>query len=489
MFSQLRFFIPLIFFGALLPAQVMKSGLVRAGNCLDANKIVVEKYSVPKNISGKNVLVLETPFAQAEFISPLLASVAKNKLVEKVQLVYTTFRVSETFDQQKLNQQRLKNLYGILPDAFSNVMTEWELVAQTGAHSPEEGKTFFHGFVITWRDGASPELVKEEMNHLDSIFMPGIKRGDFTSTSTIDSAKDSRMVLTTLTGKKIYIDHDIPEDSLWYFIRSSGSGSSVINAKYEDTTHKAIIVTELYENGYRVKQRWLLDEHKGAMPTHSLFEGYDPNNPDSVIMAVMRRNNFHDITFVCDVTGSMSPYTAQIFAWLPIGLAGSKCSSFVFFNDGDKKATGDKTIGKTGGIYGIRTQRFDSVYYVARQTMEKGDGGDLMENPVEASIWAVKKFNPTGDIVLVADNFSSPRDLELYEKLNKPVHIILCGARGTVNPDYLVLARKTHGTIHTLTDDVTGLDQMKSGDVIKIGNFHYLLRGEHFICEEMFNNL
>lgn len=462
----------------------------RAANSLDANKVAVEKYSIPRNISGKNILVLETPFAQAEFISPMLASAAKNKLIEKVQLVYTTYRLSETFDQQQLNQQRLKNLYAILPDAFSNMMTEWELVAQTGAHSPEEGKNYFHGFVITWRDDASPELVKEEMSKLDSIFLPSIKRGDFEPLKK-DSIDGHKTTITTLTGKKLSfdIDHDIPEDSLWYYVRSSSEGSSIIDAKYEDTSHKAIIVTELYQNGYRVKQRWLLDEHKGELKTHGPFEGYDPNNPDSVFMAVMNRNNFKDITFVCDVTGSMSPYTAQIFEWLPKGLAGGNCSSFVFFNDGDKKSTSDKQVGKTGGIYGIRTQRFDSVYYEARLTMEKGDGGDLTENPVEATIWAIKKFNPTGDVVLVADNFSSPRDLELYEKLNRPVHIILCGARASINPDYLVLARKTHGTIHTVTDDVTGLDQMKNGDVIIIGRYHYMLKGEKFYCLEMFSNV
>ena len=121
--------------------------------------------------------------------------------------------------------------------------------------------------------------------------------------------------------------------------------------------------------------------------------------------------------------------------------------------------------------------------------MNNGDGGDLMENPVEASIWAIKKYNPTGDIVLVADNYSSPRDLQLYKDLNRPVHIILCGAVVGINPDYLFLARETHGSIHTLTDDVRDLDKMQDGDVVKIGNRHYELRGKKFICLEMLSDV
>ncbi len=484
----LRIFLSFMFVATFSFAQEKDRGMMWATNGLSSNKILVETFSIPENVPGRNVLVLEMPFANAEFIAPLIASAAKGKLIEKVQLVYTTFRVSESFDQQKLNQQRLKNLHALLPDAFSNQLTEWELVGQTGAHSPEEGKKYFHGFVIIWRPDASVELEQKEMKMLDSLFLPTVRKGEFSDYSgKNDSAKNTVKELIMPDGKKLLLDHDIPEDSLWYYIKSSGDGFSVIDAKYGDKLHTTVVVTEMHDDGYKVKHTWQLNEHKQELHTTGVFD-VDPNFYDSVFTVVMRRNNFQSMVLVCDVTGSMSPYTAQIFAWISTGISGGKYFAFVFFNDGDKKTTDQKTIGKTGGFYGIQTMRFDSVYMEAKEAMTNGDGGDLMENPVEASIWAIKKYNPAGDVVLVADNYSTPRDLELYKKLNRPVHIVLCGAMTGINPDYLFLARQTHGSIHTMTDDIYGLDKMKDGDVVKIGERHYELRGEKFVCLEMFSN-
>jgi hypothetical protein len=84
---------------------------------------------------------------------------------------------------------------------------------------------------------------------------------------------------------------------------------------------------------------------------------------------------------------------------------------------------------------------------------------------------------------------ASPRDLSLVEKVKRPVHIILCGARGGVNPDYLFIARQTGGSVHTLTDDITGLDKLVDGDVVKVGFQNFLLHNEHFIPLENFSPL
>lgn len=485
--SPLRFLFVFLFLATASFAQEPDRGMMWASNGLQTNKTLVEKFVIPTNIPGRNVLVLEVPFAKAEFIKPALAAAAKGKLIEKVQLVYTTFAVSESFDQQKLNQQRLKNLHALLPDAFSNSLTQWELVGQTGAHSPEEGKTFFHGFVIIWRPDASTSLMNSEMRLLDSFFLPSkIVGGDMTDGS--DSMKTVVKELILPNGKKMTFDHDIPEDSLWEYIKSSDGNSSIIDAKYGNKEHTSIIVTEMYQNGYKLKHTWKLEEHKGE-PRREVFAGIDPNFRDSVFTSVMRRNSFQNMVLVCDVTGSMSPYTAQFFGWLPKGISSGKCSAFVFFNDGNKKRTGEKTVGKTGGIYGIQSQRFDSIYLKAKETMANGDGGDLSENPVEATIWAINHYSPAGDVVLVADNYSSPRDLELFKKLNRPVHIILCGAETMINPDYLFLARESHGSVHTLTEDVFGLDKMQEGEVVKIGERHYELHDGKFLCQEMFSKV
>lgn len=488
-----KFFLLVYFFlfsCSFLNAQV-NDKYIAAFNALKANSNLVPRYEFPKQESGHHVLTLEASFSSAIFKSPASANRTKGMLIEKVQLVYTTFRVSPSFDQQKLNQQRLQNLLAVLPDAFQNPMTEWELIGQTSANSPEEGRTYFHGFVITWRPASSSSLIKEEMSSLDSIFMPEKKdhRDGFDPHETTgkDPVSSKMRILTMPDGSTTIIDRDIPEDSLWMYMKSSGDGFSVVYAKWGDTAHTTVIVTEQTEAGYKRKRTWKLDDHLSDTPVMGSGIDIDLHNPDSVVTTVLRRNPWTNMVIVADVTGSMSPYTAQVLAWVPAGLSSGRCSGFVFFNDGDKKSTNAKDIGKTGGIYGIQTQRFDSVYYTMKKTMAAGDGGDLPENPVEATIYSLNHFNNNSEVILVADNFSSPRDLELFAKINRPVHIVLCGARGTVNPDYLFLARQTHGSVHTVHDDITNLGEMKDGDVVVVENKHYMLKNEHFICLETFS--
>ncbi len=486
-----RTFILLIFIlsSHLLTAQV-NDKFVAASNGLKGNANLIREFSIPANTAGHNVLVLEVPFSSSVFISPLLANVAKGKVIEKVQLVYTTFRESETFDQQKLNQQRLRNLYSLLPDAFSNAMTEWELVGQTGASNPEEGKKYFHGFVITWRPASSTTLLKEEMSQLDSMFLPKkLSRDEIDPRKTAaETGTDKKMrILTNPDGTTTILDRDIPEDSLWMYIKSSGGGYSVVHAKWGDTAHKVVLVIE-QKDGLKRKRTWLLEDHFTDTPTGGMPD-IDLHNPDSVVTTVLRRNPWPNMIIVADVTGSMSPYTAQVLHWVPVGLSSGRCSGFVFYNDGDDKTTNEKNVGKTGGIYSIKTQNFDSVFRVVKKTMSSGDGGDIPENPVEAAIYSINRFNDNAEIILIADNFSAPRDLELYERLTRPIHIILCGARGTVNPDYLFLARQSHGSIHTLHDDITTLDTMKDGEIITIEGKQYLLKNEHFICLNTFSQL
>ncbi len=475
-----------IFSTSVLSAQQEKEFLA-AVNFLKANQELVPKYSFPTNESGRNILILEVPFSNSNFISARLADAVKGKVVEKIERIYTTFKVSSDFDQQKLNQQRLKNLFSLLPNAFSNPMTEWKLIGQTGAQSVEAGNKYFHGFVITWRPDASPSWVKNELLTLDSIFLKTIpNEGSSSGGLKLDSLRSDLRVLTYADGSKVVFNRNISEDSLWQYLKPDKKDFSVVTAMWIDTGRTSLMVIEKNFNGVKIKRIWKLEDHFSDTPITSENNVY-LHNPDSVVTTVMRRNSWDHIVLVADVTGSMSPYSAQVLAWVPIGLAGGKCAGFVFYNDGDGKSTNQKDVGKTGGIYAVQTQRQDSVFMTMKKAMNAGDGGDLEENPVEAMIYSLNHFPITTEIILIADNFSAPRDLALYAKVNRPVHIVLCGARGTVNPDYLFLARQSHGTIHTVHDDILHLDEMKEGEVVVIEGKHYLLHDEHFICNETFS--
>lgn len=480
----------LIFLCLPLLAAAQSNGYARAFYFLNQNQVKPVKLENAVDIPGRTVVYISCPFASPVFTNPEAAKALKGLVIEKVQLVYTTYRQDESFSQQKLNQQRLRNLELILPDAFSSALTEWQLVGQTGATTPEEGKNFFHGFVITYRDAPSPTSMKEEIKTMDSAFVGLIKvrrPGDttFGGGAFKEGTPPEVRLLRMPDGTSIVLRKDIPEDSLRFFLRPSTPGASIGTAKYKDTSHTTVVVTEYFE-GHRINREWKLEEHKTEPGGFDFLGKKYLNNPDSVVLSAFRRNGWNNFVMVCDVTGSMSPYTAQIFAVLPGVVENNHCKGFLFFNDGDKKTTADKHKLKAGGLYWTRAMRFDSAYYTARKCMLNGDGGDLPENNVEACITG-SKINPGGEIVLVADNWASPRDLEECDKIRTPVHVILCSARSGVNPDYLFLARVTNGSVHTRDQDITNLGSMQEGEQVKIGIQTFFLHDDHFIPIENFS--
>src|SRR5690606_20987871 len=116
-----------------------------------------------------------------------------------------------------------------------------------------------------------------------------------------------------------------------------------------------------------------------------------------------------------------------------------------------------------------------------RTAMANGSGGDLPENNLEAIIVGLENCTNCKDIILIADNMSSPRDMELLKTFNKPIHIILCGAQHAVNVDYLNLAYFTGGSIHTVTKDYNNLENYIEGDKLRIQGRRYKIQDGQWV--------
>jgi hypothetical protein len=202
---------------------------------------------------------------------------------------------------------------------------------------------------------------------------------------------------------------------------------------------------------------------------------------DAVVSTVLNRNKWAEKLIVCDLTGSMSPYAAQLAAWYQLSYLNEKNLQFVFFNDGDNKPDGLKTIGSTGGIYYAASKGVDSLFNTIARVAARGDGGDCPENNMEALIKGLKLAKPYKELVMIADNNAPVKDISLLKNFSSPVHIILCGVDDEIMPDYLNIARKTKGSIHTMEEDLTRLAAMSEGQEIKIGRNIYRIMGGEFI--------
>ncbi len=215
------------------------------------------------------------------------------------------------------------------------------------------------------------------------------------------------------------------------------------------------------------------------------------------VLAVLSRLNskYRDKIIVTDITGSMSPYMEQVLLWHALNFAEGITTKYVFFNDGNMTPDDKKVIGKTGGLYTCQGQfkDFSIIVEMMRLGIKAGYGGDSPENDVEALLSAIQKRTKE-EIILIADNFSSMRDFSLIKSLHLPIRVILCGIEngqtrmnssetfwGEVNEEYLTLAYKTGGSIHTLNEDIYDLNKMTEGKKIIINAVEYVLNNGRFL--------
>jgi|GEM_PF-1986511 len=220
-----------------------------------------------------------------------------------------------------------------------------------------------------------------------------------------------------------------------------------------------------------------------AAITHQLLTG--TFGPDSTSYRVLARNLRHwpDAVIVCDLTTSMYPYSTQLFAWFRKNRKHLPVQGLVFFTDCD--SLGRETVpgGPPGQMFVTRPgdvgQTLPVMLAAARNTIANAYSA---ENDVDALLFAQQQFPAARHLVLLADNRSPVKDMARLGGVNRPVHVVLCGAPGDSTkpfwPDYYAIARRTGGSLHTLEDDFTP-GAIRAGTWIRVGSRYYRYQKRH----------
>ncbi len=184
-----------------------------------------------------------------------------------------------------------------------------------------------------------------------------------------------------------------------------------------------------------------------------------------------------NVVIVCDITSSMFPYTTQLFDWMTENTENTSIKGIVFFTDCD--SLGRQTRGRLPGkMFSARKKDelvlWDTMFAAINNSE---NNKDKPENNIEALLYAQKNFPDADEIVMIADNSSQIKDMKLSSKVKKKVHIILCGETYEKNlafqSDYVQLAKKTKGSIHTLEDDIENVSNLKDMSVVRVGNIYF----------------
>lgn len=203
---------------------------------------------------------------------------------------------------------------------------------------------------------------------------------------------------------------------------------------------------------------------------------------DSTVYNVLDRHpEWRRANLVLDWTGSMYGYGAEAILWHVLNEQRSGVEHVFFFNDGDRKKKRKKVPGFTGGIYQVAAQPATKPLKYFKKVQNKGNGGDSPENDVEAVIASIKAEPDAGAVILVADNGSCIRDFNLVECINRPIHIILCGTEKGINHQYINLALRTGGSLHTKTEDITNLNARIIDGKFNIDGVQYILTPDQLL--------
>ncbi|MCA8833398.1 hypothetical protein [Hymenobacter pini] len=206
-----------------------------------------------------------------------------------------------------------------------------------------------------------------------------------------------------------------------------------------------------------------------------------PPDANVVSRVLQRHPEWSKEVVVTDVTGSMFPYTYDLLAWLQLSALEDE-KTFVFFNDGNDQPDKDKRVGKTGGLYHVRTDSYEAIKNKLIETMKAGGGGDAPENDAEALLYAqqLAAAPDSAELILIADNYTFPRDARLLKNTTAHVRIILCGVHDYINPKYLALARKHGFSLHTIEADLLDLSKLLEGETITIQGQQYQVTKDGF---------
>lgn len=501
---------------------------------LDTKITSVDKITQQKDSSS---FYLASPFANSPIDTNGISNWILNYNTTEIELIYTRYKLDPGFSQRELNRRRILNLLRVLPE-IPGQNIRLKLIEQTGCISKENGPGYFHGFRLTGEKRPDENSMLKEINFLNHFLkqnIPGfdpseihLEKENITETSAEVSSHASALVRDPSRFKcpeypggkmalRSYIERNRKQPNVMNeylysgyvetkcyltergeiksieILKSPGEWPWMINevmrliqnmpvweaAAYDGVAEANFLYLNIYIGN--TFQPVVVDCEKPASAEIMVTDNNFNIPVDTIINAVLNRNKqWNKLLIVCDITGSMSKYNAMLLKWLNgiyTNSDSSKIEAVSFFNDGDQKTDKKKKVGNTGGIYTTTSRNFITVVELMENAMMNGGGGDLPENNIEAVIKSQQQIPSADDIIMVADNAATPRDVSLISNVNKPIHIILCATDHFINPDYLNLARKTKGSVHFKNQDITDLHTIAEGEVFEINGNLFTVSG------------
>jgi hypothetical protein len=421
-------------------------------------------------------------FCKSKFIDTAGIYLLQNAEILSINLIFTDYPSS--LDLKPLNRSRLIQLNKYLPAAMQNKNTQWLIIRQMDGYDKNSAKDMFHGFVVNYRLPIEAKERKLETDYIKFVTPDPIPEVEEEVVEKVPAKKEKirhwevihksqntynilfdRFIKKISTDKKKIDDEFVKRDSIVVLLKKDALRFKLITGREKELDAKKDTVFILLD-AIPKKVEYIPPRLKPKMVLKK----------DSTFFKIIDRNKFNDLLVIADVTTSMSVYNAQVIQWIALQSNQQNLKALVCFNDGDGKATEQKIIGNTGGIYGEAFSNPTQIGDLMEAVMQKGSGGDVSENNCEAIIKATEMFTNYKDVVLIADSWAPVRDIELVNKITKPIKVIVCGNDLGPHPDYVTIAYTTNGSLHFIDEDVYDFSSLANNKILTIKGTNYMLK-------------
>lgn len=514
-------------------------------------QILSSPHSTTSRVSCENSVsttLLSCDFSGSTFDTQALKSTLKNCAVVKIYYVNTTYKSSPTFNQQALDIQRFSWLNAQFPEFFADPFVEWEVVEQTGCSSSEEGRSFFHGFVLVHRRALTEENRNKEIDALlfflqhpeDGFKEPeldplvnSLNRPSSSSSKTIGNNKNQKNTFATFKGGEYALFNHFQQNLLnspginrdrldeWVKVTFSVSETGEISnlTFLEDYPLSA---SDRVKNAFQSMPKWEPETENGqAVPTtikldirvsysgsvNGMYlrngvrpdfneQEVGPSDASSNAGTTDAQNPLHHSGVYVNLSRLDSTKQYALVMDVTGSMGGSTAALLAWIKKHHASSPfssfsffndgNDANSKPIGKTGGIySTFNIQEVNKTVELAMRKGSGGpEISENDMEAVLKAIEIDSTATDILLIGDNYSDIRDIRLLDQISKPVHVLLCAAPSKIRTEYLDVVKQTGGQLY-LNGEIIDLTKVADGETVVIQGFNYVFNGRKFRLVEM----
>ncbi|MFT4760043.1 MAG: hypothetical protein ACI9XO_002413 [Paraglaciecola sp.] len=208
---------------------------------------------------------------------------------------------------------------------------------------------------------------------------------------------------------------------------------------------------------------------------------YAENNQEIKAMLYRNKNQWKKKRIVANIDCSMYQYIDELMVWNYTDLSEQNNNTYWLFNGFQNNAETSETNHHKRGVYHVSKNNIEGFFNTIDKIVDFSCSGNRLENVVEALIIGAENKSTEEELLFIADNYSDVSDLDKIADLTTPIRVLLTASEHGINEQYLEIAYKTKGSVHTTKEDVFSkeLAALKDGDQLKIGRYRYtFLKGK-----------